>query len=36
MENKLNKDVLIYKTANKAKDNIYDFLKFNTIISFGR
>ena len=36
MENKLNKDNLIFKTGNKKKDNTYDFQKFQAIRSFGR
>ena len=36
MENKLNRNYLIYKTGNKKKDKIYDFQKFKTIRSFGR
>ena len=36
MENKLNRDDLIFKTSNEKKDNTYDFYKFKTIWSFGR
>ena len=36
MENKLNRDNLIYKTGNMKKDKTYDFQKFKTIISFGK
>ena len=35
MENKLNRDNLIYKTGNKKKDKTYDFQKFKTTF-FGR
>ena len=31
MENKLNRDNLIYKTGNKKKDKKYDFQKFKRI-----
>ena len=31
MENKLNRDDLIYKSGNKKKDKSYDFQKFKTI-----
>ena len=31
MENKLNRDDLIFKTSNEKKDNTYDFYKFKTI-----
>ena len=31
MENKLNRDDLIFKTSNKKKDKTYDFYKFKTI-----
>ena len=34
IENKLNRDDLIYKTVNKKKDKIYQ--KFTTIRAFGR
>ena len=36
MENKLNRDNLIYKTGNKKKDKTYDFQKFKTIRFFWR
>ena len=36
MENKLNRNDLIYKTSNKKKDKTYDFQKSKTIPSFGR
>ena len=36
MENKLNRDNLIYKTGNMKKDKTYDFQKFKTIICFGK
>ena len=36
MENKLDRNDLIYKTGNKKKDKTYDFQKFKTIRSFGR
>ena len=36
MENKLDRNDLIYKTGNKTKDKKYDFEKFKTITSFGR
>ena len=36
MENKLNRNDLIYKTSNSKKDKTYDFQKFQTITSFGR
>ena len=36
MENKLNRDYLVYKTGNKKKDKTYAFQKFKTTISFGR
>ena len=36
MENKLNRDDLIYKTGNKKKDKTYNFQKFKIIKSFGR
>ena len=36
IENKLNRDDLIYKTGNKKKDKIYYFQKFKTIKSFER
>ena len=35
MENKLNRDDLIYKKGNKKRDKRYDFQKFKTR-SFGR
>ena len=35
MENRLNRDNLIYKTGNKKKSKTYDFQKFKTIRSFG-
>ena len=35
MENKLNRDDLIYKEGNKKRDKRYDFQKFKTR-SFGR
>ena len=31
MENKLNRDDLIFKTSNKKNDKTYDFYKFKTI-----
>ena len=31
MENKLDRNDLIYKTGNKKKDKAYDFQKFKTI-----
>ena len=34
MENKLNRDYLIYKTGNKKKDKTCNFQKFKTITSF--
>ena len=36
MENKLDRNDLIYETSNKKKDKTYDFQKFKTIRSFGR
>ena len=36
MENKLNRNYLIYKTGNKKKEKTYDFQKFTTIRSFGK
>ena len=36
MENKRNRDNLIYKTGNKKMDETYDFQKFKTIRTFGR
>ena len=36
MENKRNRDNLIYKTDNKKMDETYDFQKFKTIRTFGR
>ena len=36
MENKLNRDDLIYKTGNKKKDKAYDFQQFKTIRYSGR
>ena len=36
MENKVNRDDLIYKTGNKKKNETYDFQKFKTIRSSGR
>ena len=36
MENKLDRNDLIYKTGTKTKDKKYDFEKFKTITSFGR
>ena len=36
MENKLNRDNLIYKTGNMKKNKTYDCQKFKTIISFGK
>ena len=36
MENKLDRNDLIYKTGNKKKDKTFDFQKFKTIRSFGR
>ena len=36
MENKLDRNDLIYKIGNKKKDKAYDFQKFKTIRSFGR
>ena len=34
MEQKINRDDLIYKTCNKKKNKIYGFQKFKIIISF--
>ena len=36
MENKLDRNNLIYKTGNKKNDKTYNFQKFKTIRSFGR
>ena len=36
MENRLNRNDLIYKTSNRKKDKTYDFQEFKTIRSFGR
>ena len=36
LENKLHRDDLSYKTANKKKDKTYNFQKFKTVTSFGR
>ena len=36
MENKLDKNDLIYQTGNRKKDKTFDFQKFKTIRSFGR
>ena len=36
MENKLDRDYLIYKTGNTKKDKTYEFQKFKTIWSFRR
>ena len=36
MENKLDRNDLIYKIGNKKKDKTYDFQKFKVITSFGR
>ena len=36
MEDKLNKDHLIYKTGNREMDKTYAFQKFKTKCSFGR
>ena len=36
IENKLNRDNLVYKTGNKKKDKTYNFQMFKTIWSFGR
>ena len=36
MENKLNRNYLIYKTGDKKKIKTYDFQKIKTIRSFGR
>ena len=36
MNNKLNRDYLIYKIGNKKKDKTYNFQKFKTIQFFGR
>ena len=35
MENRLNRDNLIYETGNKKNSKTYDFQKFKTIRSFG-
>ena len=36
MENKFDRNDLIYKTSNSKKDKTYDFQKFQKIRSFGR
>ena len=36
MENKLDRNNLIYKTGNKEKDERHGFKKFETTRSFGR
>ena len=36
IEQKINRDDLIYKTANKYRDKAYDFQKLKTITSFGK
>ena len=36
MENKIDRNDLIYRRGNKEKDKTYDFQKFKTIRSFGR
>ena len=36
MENKLDRNYLIYKAGTKKKGKTYDFQKFKTIRSFGR
>ena len=36
MENKLDRNDLIYKAGNKKMDKTFDFQKFKTIRSFGR